>query len=440
MAPKPRMPERDNSREAMNTRLSGDSQAISFEMVIGTDSGQIAVAPGYLQKHWTEGGRTYFHYKMDKRMRNFYCIVSARYETLRDRWSPPHDSLGGPVGLEIYYHKGHEYNLSRMMKAMKMSFSYFSKHFGPYQYRQMRILEFPRYSDNARSFPNTVPFSESIGFMLDIDNEKDVDITFYVTAHEISHQWWGHQVNPANVQGMAMITESLAQYSALMVMKQQYPEERVRQFLQLELNRYLRGRAGETKREMPLALVENQEYIRYGKGAVNFYALQDYISEDSVNLALSRFIRDWNSFDGLLRTDRYPTTADLLDYFREVTPDSMQYVISDLFEKITLFENKVNSAEYVKVSDKEYTVTLELASKKLSADTLGTETQATLNDWIDVGVYGEGENGKDKLIYLKKHRFVGEKKNLVITVKEEPKKSGHRPHPQAHRPQPGRQY
>ena len=101
-------------------------------------------------------------------------------------------------------------------------------------------MEFPRYATFAQSFANTVPFSEGIGFMLDI-KEGDVDMAYYVTAHEMAHQWWGHQLAPGDVQGSAMLSETLSQYSALMVMKQVYSEEQMQKFLKHELDRYLRG-------------------------------------------------------------------------------------------------------------------------------------------------------------------------------------------------------
>jgi len=424
LPPKQRLTERDDERELVNGILGDDGDQINFEIVISTDTGQIAIAPGYLQKEWEEKGRKYFHYKMDKPMFNFYSVLSANYKVMRDTWKPVADSLGEEVSLEIYYHKGHEYNLERMMRAMKESFDYFSQNLSPYQYRQMRILEFPRYATFAQSFPNTVPFSEAIGFMLEIDFEDDVDIAFYVTAHELAHQWWAHQVMSANVQGSQAIIESLAQYSALMVMKQVYPEEKLQELLKEELQRYLSGRSRESKREMPLATVENQQYIHYGKGAVNFYALQDYIGEDSLNIALSRFIKDWNIFDGQPKQGRFPTTIDLLGYIRNVTPDSLQNVVTDLLEKIILYENKVEKAEYNEISDDKYQVMLSVSSKKLEADSLGVETPVSLNDWIEIGVYGEDEDGDEKLLYLQKHLMDNEEQTFTIEVDSKPTKAG----------------
>ena len=325
---------REDVRELQNARSGSDSNGIHFEMIVGTDKDQIAIAPGNLIKEWKENDRNYFHYKMNEQMINFYAIVSGRYEVKRDVWKSEKDSLSNPVNLEIYYHPEHTHNLDRMMKSMKASFDYFSKNFSPYQYEQMRIMEFPRYAQFAQSFPSTVPFSEAMGFVLDIDDETDVDMVFYITAHELAHQWWGMQVEAANVQGRSFILETLAQYSALMVLKQHYSKVKVQQFLDMQMESYTNGKRKEKGNEPSLALVENQEYIYYAKGAINMYALQKYIGEENVNIALQRFIKDWNTIDGALKlkTDRYATTKDLLNYFRETTQDSLKSVVNELFE------------------------------------------------------------------------------------------------------------
>ncbi|WP_347925917.1 M1 family aminopeptidase [Pontimicrobium sp. SW4] len=328
--------DREDANELINARSGSDSDGIHFEMIIGTSKDQTALVPGNLLRQWTENKRNYFHYKMEIPMINFYSIVSANYEIKKDKWTSNKDSIKKFVDLEIYYHKGHDYNIDRMITSMKASLNYYSKNFNPYQYEQLRIMEFPRYAEFAQSFPGTIPFSEAIGFVLDIDDEKDVDMAFYVTAHEIAHQWFGMQVEAANVKGRLMILETLSQYAAIMVLKQKYSEEKVLQFLETQKEVYTKGKDREAGKEPSLALVENQDYVYYAKGAINMYEFQKAIGEERVNKALKCFLEDWNTIDGSLKlkTDRYATTQDLLGYFREVTPDSLQYLITDLFEKV----------------------------------------------------------------------------------------------------------
>ncbi len=327
---------RNDLNELKNARNGSDSDGINFEMIIGTSKDQTALAPGNLLRKWTENNRNYFHYKMKKTMINFYAIVSAEYEIKKDEWITSQDSIAKTVDLEIYFHKAHNYNIDRMMTSMKASLTYFSNNFGPYQYEQLRIMEFPRYAEFAQSFPGTIPFSEAIGFVLDIDDKKDVDMAFYVTAHEIAHQWFGMQVEAANVKGRLTILETLSQYAAIMVLKQHYSEEKVFQFLETQKENYKKGKDREDAKEPSLALVEDQDYIYYAKGVINMYEFQKVIGEENVNKALRYFLKDWNTTNGKLKmnTDRYATTQDLLDYFREVTPESNQYLITDLFEKV----------------------------------------------------------------------------------------------------------
>ncbi|APZ47340.1 peptidase M1 [Polaribacter reichenbachii] len=331
---------RDDANALKIARSGSDSDGIHFEMIMGTSKDQTALVPGDLLRKWTANNRNYYHYKMKQPMMNFYSMVSANYTVKKDKWITYQDTASNPVNLEIYYHKAHNYNVDRMMMAMKASLDYYSKNFSPYQYNQLRIMEFPRYAHFAQSFPGTIPFSEAIGFVLNIDDEKDVDMAFYVTAHEIAHQWFGMQVEAANVKGQLMILETLSQYAAMMVLKQKYSEEKVMQFLELQKEKYLEGKDRESHKEPSLAMVENQDYIYYAKGAIAMYKFQKAIGEKQVNKALGLFLKDWNTKTGKLKTatNRYATTQDLLGYFREVTPKAEQHLITELFETVSNLE------------------------------------------------------------------------------------------------------
>lgn len=412
LKPRERLLERNDPRGLQQSLFGDDADHINFSIQMSTDKGQIAIAPGYLEKQWEENDRVYFQYKMDAPMCNFYSMISANYAVKKDKWND--------VNLEIYYHPGHEYNLDKMMEGMKDALEYYTKNFHPYQYRQVRIMEFPRYATFAQSFANTIPFSEGIGFISKIDDpDEDIDFVYYVTAHEVAHQWWGHQVMEAGVKGNAMLSESMSQYSALMVLKNKFSPEIIERYLKYELDRYLLGRASERKKEQPLEFVEGQGYIHYQKASLIFYALQDYISEDSVNVAFRRYNDEWRFKDA-----PYPTSADLLKHIRRVTPDSMQYIIHDMFETITLFENKTDSAYYVDKGNDQFEVTLNVSAEKVRADSTGIENPIEVNDWIDIGVYGRNKAGKDSLIYLRKHKITKKENEFKILVKSKPRKAG----------------
>ena len=269
LPPVQRFPKIDDAAARNSNYLSSEADWIHYETNVSTSPDQIALAPGYLQREWEEGGRRHFHYAMDAPIFDYFAYLSARYAVKRDKWND--------VAIEIYYHPDHPYNVDRMINGVKKSLDYFTREFGPYQHRQVRILEFPRYARFAESFPNTIPFSESIGFIARIDDAKpdSIDYVFYVTAHEVAHQWWAHQVMGGNVQGATLMSETMAQYSALMVMEKEYGRDKMRRFLKFELDNYLQARGGERIEELPLYLVENQPYIHYRKGSLVMYALRD---------------------------------------------------------------------------------------------------------------------------------------------------------------------
>ena len=380
---------------------------------MSTEPDQIAISPGYLQREWTEGGRRYFHYKMDAPIMNFFAFQSARYAVKKDTWAGP----SGPVAIEIYYQPGHEFDLDSMNLSVKDSLAYFSAAFGPYQYRQFRIIEFPRYETFAQAFPNTIPYSEAIGFIARVrpDDPKDIDYPYYVTAHEAAHQWWAHQVIGGDVQGSAMLVESLAQYSALMVMKKKFGAAKMRRFLSYELNRYLRGRAFEQKKELPLSRVEDQNYIHYAKGSLVFYALQDYIGEDKLNQAIRTF-RDAHAFKG----PPYPSSEELVQRIREVTPPELRYMVEDMFEKIVVYDNRAVSATTKQLADGKWEVTMKVVAKKRVADELGKESDMPVDDLIDVGVI----DAKGDAISVSRQRIRSEESTFTMTVDQKPVKAG----------------
>ena len=237
-----------------------------------------------------------------------------------------------------------------------------------------------------------------------------------VVSHEMAHQWWAHQLVGANMQGGTMLSEAFAEYSSLMVMKQKKSPLEMKEFLKYDFNRYLRGRGRETEKELPLYKVENQQYIHYGKGSVILYALQDYIGEEKVNKAMSGFLAEFR-----YRAPPYPTSLDFIRYLEPQIPDSLNYLIDDWFKTITLYDFRLNEATYVKNEAGKYEVTLQMENRKLKADTIGNEKEVPLNDWVDVGLFKDGE-GKE-LLALERIMFSTTNQSYTFTVDTIPAKA-----------------
>src|SRR6202034_1341086 len=415
------LPERGDPVGSVTNLFTVQSDWIRYKTTVSTSADQIALAPGYLQKDWVANGRHYFTYDMgDVKTLDFYAYISGDYQITRDTYK----GVNGPIAIEVYHLPEHQFDVQDMIDASKAGLGFYEKDFSPYQFRQYRIVEFPRYRTFAQSFPNTVPFSEAIGFIDRVEKPTDIDFTYFVTAHELAHQWWGHQLIGGRVSGSNMMSETLAEYSALMTQQHRYGPDNMHKFLKHELDGYLRGRSGEAHREPPIALVQREAYVWYQKGSLVLYALSDYIGEDKLNLALHNFLMQYryaNATDS--QSGPYPDTREFVAALREKTPPELQYYISDAFESIVLYDNKALTATVSDAPGKKYKVTMTVQARKLKSDGSGVETPMTLNDFIDVGVFS-GKKDHEKVLYLKKEKFTQEKQTFEIEVDQMPTRAG----------------
>jgi ABC-2 type transport system permease protein len=374
--------------------LRRDADFVQSDITVTTEADQTPIAPGYKVSDAVKNGRRTARFVTDAPILPFLSIQSARYQIARETYKG--------VDLAVYYDAQHPWNIGRMISAMKRSLDYDQANFSPYQFRQLRFQEFPDYAEFAQSFANTIPWSEGLFFISDYRDPTKIDMVTYVGAHEIGHQWWAHQVIGADQQGGAMLSETFAQYSALMVMKHAYGEDQIRKFLKFELDSYLRARGGDPIDEQPLAKVENQPYIYYRKGSLVLYRLQAEIGEEAVNRALRGLIAKFG-FKGA----PYPNTNDFLTLLRAEAPADKQALITDLFEKITLYDLKAKSASVTKRADGRYEVKLVVDAQKKYADGKGKETAAPLDETMDIGLFlakpgDKGFSAKDVVVYARR--------------------------------------
>ena len=416
LPPRIRMPKLNENdlKSRGNTYISNDSDWVEVNTTISTSADQMAIAPGSLLKSWKANGRNYYNYKLDQKSLNFYSFISARYEVARKNWNG--------IDLEVYYDKQHAYNVPTMLKSMQKSLEYYIKNYGPYKHKQCRIIEFPRYSNFAQAFPGTMPFSEGIGFIIDLREvtKDDIDQVFYVVAHEMGHQYWAHQVCGANMQGSEMMSEGFAQYSALMVMEKEYGKAKMKKFLKYEMDEYLSGRSRELEGENPLMKTERQQYIHYNKASVVMYYLKEMIGESKVNQAMQNLVTTYG-----YKNPPFPTSIAAVNEFKKVTPDSLQYVIKDLFENITLFSNRMMKATYKKVGT-EYEVTLTTTSEKVRSDAMGKETKIPIADYVDIGIFAEPTNDQNlgKVLLYKRIKLTKKDNTFKFKTKDLPYEAG----------------
>ncbi len=394
----------------------GDADWVMADITVSTSADQTPIAPGSKVSDVTRDGRRTARFVSRAPILAFFSVQSARYAEAKAR--------SGDVALSVLYHPGHAYNVERMLKAMQLSLDYYRSAFGPYQFDYARIIEFPGYATFAQAFAGTIPYSERIGFIADTRDPEAIDYVTYVTAHEMAHQYWAHQLISADMQGGTVLVETLAQYSALMVMKDLYGEDQIRRFLKYELDRYLRARGSEVVEELPLNRVENQGYIHYNKGSLVMYLLQDRLGEARVNTALAALLDRYR-----FKSQPYARSTDLVDALKALarTP-AERALVSDLFERITVYDLKMSGAKTRQLAPGRFETVLTIDARKLYADGQGAEKEAPLADTIDVGLFtarpGEGAFATKNVLLMERKPITSGKQTLRIITQRRPTHAG----------------
>jgi hypothetical protein len=170
---------------------------------------------------------------------------------------------------------------------------------------------------------------------------------------------------------------------------------------------------------VPLLEVGDQPYIAYRKGAIAMYTLREHIGEEAVHTALRRYV------DKFRAAPPYPTSLDLYAELRAVTPDSLNHLLTDLFETVTLWDVRMQRAVVEPTGTGEFRVTLEVWAKKVRADAVGKETEVPMDEFVEIGVFAPGEG--DSLgtpLHLQRHRIRSGQQTIRITVPREPGRAG----------------
>ncbi|HET7461383.1 MAG TPA: hypothetical protein VFJ82_09035 [Longimicrobium sp.] len=378
----------------------------TLDVVVGTDPGQVAVAPGALLRSWTERGRRYFHYATDGPIGNDYAFFSARYAVREARWNG--------VAIRIFHHPGHTVNLDRWVRSIQASLGEYTREFGPYPYRELTAVEVRGNEIGMHADPGLIRFAEKTALLDPGDAPRGFDLPFEVMAHEVAHQWWGHQLEPAFVEGGVVMGEGLAEYSAMGVVEDARGPDQLRRLLSFMRQPYPYA---PIRRGQPL-LRALDPYLGYRRGPFALHALGEYVGREQVNGALRRLLRKHPPGAVPLAT-----TLDLYAELRAVTPDSLRYLLHDLFEVNTFWELDTERAAAEQTGKDSWRVTFVVRARKVVADSAGEEREVPMDEWVEVGVFAPGAAPGDPL-YVRKHRIRSGAQTITVTVPRKPALAG----------------
>jgi ABC-2 type transport system permease protein len=412
-----------NDPVGINTlKASKVADLVNWDLTISTSGDQTVLASGELQKQWRQNGRNYFHYIQNQP--GLYppiAAVGAKYAIVKDSVQLDHK-----VNISIYYQPKHNANINRFMAAYKDGLNYFSSVYGPYPFKDIRLAETNQYGPREGSFSTFDTYAEHHAWNANFNDPNQTDYCYLLTIQQLAQQWWRFQVAPNNTVGSLVIPEGLSVYSSLVMAERKYGKANMRYIVLDNLWYYLFVRTRLEEKEHPL-IKADQWFEWGGKAAVALYGLRDLIGEDSLNVAL----REFKNAYAFKTKPPFAGSNDLYRYLKKHTPDSLQYYLTDSWQKITLYDNKVAEVKAEPAGkNHEYKVTLKADIAKVYIDDKGNDVPAKqMNDFIDIGIFADDSKNKEgrsqvNPLYLKKYKLTYGKHMISVIVKGKPVRVG----------------
>jgi hypothetical protein len=409
--------------EGISTLKAGNaSDLLDFDLTVSTAADQTVVAPGELRGQWQENGRKYFHFVQGQP--GLYApigILSAKYKEMKDSVR-----LDKKIGITVYYYPEHNANINRFVAAYKDGLRYFSSVYGSYPFKDIRLAETSIYGPGDASMTTLDTYAEYNAWNADFTDPDQFDYCYFNTTRALAQQWWRFQVAPNNTTGSLVIPEGLANYSALVMAEKKYGRENMKGILQDQLWFYLFIRRRMEDKEHPL--IRADKWFEWsGKASIALYGLRDLIGEDSLNAAL----REFKAAYAFKNSPPFAGANDLYRFLEKHVPDSLQYYLTDTWQRITLYENKMTEVSAEPTGNKnEYKVTLHVDVEKVWIDDKGNDVPAkNMNDYIDIGVFAASRKNKEgrsetQELYLRKYKLTRGMHIINIIVQGKPVSAG----------------
>jgi ABC-2 type transport system permease protein len=371
----------DSSSLVNNHYQSRDSDLVSYRATVSTPADHVAFTNGSLINDWQENGRNYFSYETTKPVKFNFHFNSGKFDTYTDYWN---DTL-----IRIYHHPGHTQNLDAIASGVKASLEFNHNLFGyaPSE-GEINVIEYPLSEGSFSTLKsNTIIMSELV-FGVNTDQADKINLPFYVAAHEMTHHWFGNMLIPKDAPGALFLTESITEYLTLQIFKERYGEDAARNFLNVQHERYFRGRANEQGEEKSLVLVEQgQDYISYGKGAAALNAIAQMVGQDKFHGYLAEFFKEY------AESNSYPTSLNFFEILEQKTPDSLAFIIEENLIRSITYNLEIISAELEREGDNNWLVEVKYIVKPYE---LNKPVDRVHHRPVELGIYDiEGD-----LLYL----------------------------------------
>lgn len=347
---------------------------VHFETILSVPASQTGISVGNLVDQWTENNRNYYRFVSPEPILPGINYFSADYQIEKENYDG--------ISIEHYFQPGHDFNNKTIMNSIKQTLDYAQKKFGAYSFDHLRVAEIPSlWRFGGYASPGTISMVEQNLYLVDERDPKAFSLVAKRTIHEVSHQWWGHQLSTQNISGGSIFVEGFAKYTEAVVMEKYYGMSSLYQLGESANQTYFGGRSYASTPEQPLYLEQGEQYMLYGKSYMVMLALKDLIGEKELNGILKTLIdRHKNEIDATV------TAPEFLDDIYSATPSKYHPLVNDWFTKIIIYDLAVEAVEYQKLNNGLYDILVTIKADRFQS-TKGIETSVSMNEPVTLGLY-----------------------------------------------------
>lgn len=407
------LPEREQKEITEDHILSTETSVgrVYFKTIVSTESNQIALSSGELEKKWVDNNRNYFQYSYNDLMMPTMGYFSANYDTQKTTYKE--------IVIEQYFLSKNDYNIDRIEESTMKTLGYCIDNFGAYPFKHIRLAQIPsHWGFGGFAHPGTISLTEDRNYLVDLRDSTDFDLVAKRIIHEVAHQWFGHILTPKNVDGASMFVEGFAKYSEAVVMEKMYGKAAIWELSRNANNRYFTWRAYDTEVEPPIYKVYGQGFLSYGKNYTVMLALRDLIGEETINKVIRSLTEKYRD-----QIQLELTSIEFLNEIYKVAPQKYHVLIDDWFKRVITYDLKIEDAKVSKTPDNRYKVVIDLNTKRFETNKDGSIIEIGINEPIQLGLFTKHPKKyglHEEPVSIKSYLFDKEKSQITITVDEKP--------------------
>jgi hypothetical protein len=375
----------------------------SATVTIRTDGDQVAQGPGLLvaprgagdSTPTSRSGRRTFTYQRQGLGTPAFVITSGRYAVLRDTVQTAH----GAVPVEVWHNPQHAAPAARLLAVSTKSLTQLVQDFGAYPHDVLRVIEVSsQWRFGAYAMPGTIYLTETRGMLSDA-REGAVDLLLRRIGHEIAHEWWGHAVNPLDVEGRLLLVETLARYAEQLLVQRAQGEATVHDMLGYEEDRYFRSRwVGERS----LLTMIDDDGLFYGKGALAMHAMRHLLGDSVVRRVVREVLAAHAGPRGAA------TATGFVKALLAAAPDSAaRATVCEWFAERVIYDFAVDTAALIPVGTGTRATAQFSVTRTVLVDSAGQSVERTQPlDGVTVPVGLRGRDGRWQLLRARAVRGV----------------------------------